>query len=72
MKEPSIVAGDILPRVAVLERIAADTATVLADIRTDIRAIRADMRRDFRWLLSIMLGGIAITIGGFISLLTIL
>ena len=71
------MADDSIPtRVAVLEQIARETATTLTairdeihDMRSDLRDIRQDQRSDFRWLFSLMLGGIAITIGGFVSLL---
>jgi hypothetical protein len=50
-------ANDLLPRVAVLEEIAASTKQILAEIRTEIRDMRTEMRdmrtrqeRDFRLL----------------------
>jgi hypothetical protein len=64
---------DLPSRVAVLEQIARDTATALADIRTELRGLRTELREDlrdirqaqrsdFRWLLGIMLGGFAIVL----------
>jgi hypothetical protein len=62
---------DIDRRVAVLEQIAHDTATALADIRAELRLMRTEMQQgrsdtqqlrtqlhdDFRWLLRFMIGG---------------
>jgi hypothetical protein len=59
---------DIERRVAILEQIARDTATALADIRSELRLLRAEFRTeiqqmrqqhhdDFRWLLRVMTGG---------------
>jgi hypothetical protein len=60
-------------RIAVLERIAADTTAALQAIRTELhdglREIRDVQRGDFRWLLGLVLGGIGVTISGFVGLL---
>lgn len=55
---------DIDRRVAVLERIAQETATALADIRAELRLMRSEMQQlrsqqhdDIRWLLRLMIGG---------------
>jgi hypothetical protein len=62
--------NDIPTRVAVLERIASDTRDALIEMRADMRELRAEMRAlraearsDYRWLLSIMLGGFAALLG---------
>jgi hypothetical protein len=60
---------EIPSRVAVLEQIAAQTATTLTELRSEIRALRTETRDDFRWLLGVVLSGIGISIGGFITLL---
>jgi hypothetical protein len=70
---------DVDRRLAVLEQIARDTATGLADIRAELRLIRTEMqglrndiqqqgkelRGDFRWLLRF-------TIGGFVGMFALL
>jgi hypothetical protein len=55
---------DVDRRVAVLEQIARDTATALADIRAELRLLRTDIQQlrgqfhdDFRWLLRFVIGG---------------
>jgi hypothetical protein len=71
--------NDLSSRVAVLEQIARDTATALADIRTELRGLRTELREDlrdirqaqrsdFRWLLGIMLGGFAIMLASQMAL----
>jgi hypothetical protein len=39
-----------------------------ADMRAEFRAVRAEAKSDYRWLIGIMLGGFALTIGGFVSM----
>ena len=55
---------DVDRRLAVLERIAQETASALTDIRAELRLLRTEMQQsrsqqhdDFRWLLSAMIGG---------------
>jgi hypothetical protein len=48
------------PRVAVLEQIARDTQRSLERIEHDLR----DLRADFRWVMTIMLAGFVLTLGG--------
>lgn len=39
-----------------------------ADMHAEFRAVRAEAKSDYRWLIGIMLGGFALTIGGFVSM----
>ena len=57
--DPSKATPDWEPRVAVLEQIARNTETSLAEIHKDIR----ELRTDNRWLLGIMLAGFASMLG---------
>lgn len=50
---------DIPSRVAVLEQIARNTETILSEIRSELREVRTEARADFRWLMGVMLGGLA-------------
>ena len=72
-------AADLNSRVAVLKEIArasaatfADIRSELRDIRSELRAIRAEAKADYRWIIGIMLGGFAMTIGGFAGLLAVM
>lgn len=50
---------DIDRRVTVLERIAQDTATGLADTRNGMRDLRTQHHTDFLWLVSLQIAGFA-------------
>ena len=66
-------------RLAVLEQIARDTATALADIRAELRLMRTEMQdmrkqqhEDLRWLIGIMFGVFGLTLTGFVGLLAVM
>jgi len=53
------MADDMPSRVAVLEEIARNTETMLAEIRADIREVRDAQRGDFRWMMTVWISGMA-------------
>jgi hypothetical protein len=70
---------DVDRRLAVLEQIARDTATALADIRAELRLMRTEMQdmrkqqhEDLRWLIGIMFGVFGLTLTGFVGLLAVM
>jgi hypothetical protein len=50
-------------RLAILERIAADMRATLESLDRRMLALEAAQRADFRWLVTIMLGGYASLLG---------
>jgi hypothetical protein len=54
---------------AALQRIDARLDRIETRQADDFRLLSARHDRDFRWLLAVMLSGIAVNIGGFVSLL---
>ena len=64
--------ADMESRVAVLEQIARTQTASLERIERRMDAMSADKRADFRWLLSIMLGGFGAMLGGFSAVLGIM
>ena len=64
--------GNLEPRVAVLEQIAADTRDGLARIERRLEALEKRQHTDFLALLTIMLSGFVAMLGGFAGVLGVM